>query len=276
MTLADRNLFFKAGIVFCAVCTVVVLIATSPVMPVYAELGENPNRSTELFEGIIINFINVNYYAVHASIAIAVLFSFISTFVIYKYFEQTNAPEILYIAIFSISISFEVFRLIVPLHSIINIPSLYMLIASRIMLFGRYFGIFSIFLAGICAAGFEVDKVHNLILIITVPVLIISIGIPIDSQTWDTSFNMITGLTSMFRLLDIVIFLITVMSFFVAAHIHSSKDYSYIGLGVFLSLIGRNLLLDADNWLSLPIGIVLLTIGMWFTCSKLHKIYLWL
>jgi hypothetical protein len=204
------------------------------------------------------------------------LFSIVGLILIYSFFQQTLSPEILYIAIFTVSFSFEAIRLIIPLHLIYNIPSFYLLLAARILLFTRYFGIFSLFAASICAAGLEIQKKSIIILIIFIASLVIIFSVPIDTQNWDTSLNMVIGYASMFRLIEIVIFLTTIISFFVAVNVRGSRDYAYAGIGVMLAFIGRKLLLHADNWASPVLGIILLSAGTWFVCSRLHKIHLWL
>jgi len=276
MTLSERNTFFKAGIAFCVVSVLLLVAASFLVVPVYQTMEENTRRPSDLIHVIISRFLNVNYIAVHSSVAAAVLFSIIGLILIYSFFEQTPAPEILYIVIFTLSFSFETIRVLLPLHLIFDIPSFYMLMATRVLLFARYFSIFSLFAASVCAAGLEVQKTGNIIIIIFIAVLVIVFSVPIDTQNWDTSLNMIKGNTYMFRLIEVVAFFITVISFFVAANVRGSKDYAYIGIGVMLALLGRGLLLSADNWVTPVLGILLLSAGLWFVCSKLHKIHLWL
>jgi hypothetical protein len=276
MTLTDRNVFFKVGIGISALCTILVLLSCFILMPAYSMMKENDHRPPEFFQVFVSRFLNVNYYAVHTSLVMAVLFSFIMLILIHYYFEQTQVPEIIYIAFFTFSFSFEIFRLIVPLQFNRHIPSLYLLIASRILLFSRYFGIFSLFSASVCAAGFNEDKSRNIIMIIVIAALIITLGVPIDTQIWDTSLNMVNGFTSMFRLIEAVMLITTVTSFLIAVNVQGSKEYAFIGLGALLALVGRNILLGGDNWASPGPGILLLSLGIWFICSKLHKIHLWL
>jgi hypothetical protein len=126
------------------------------------------------------------------------------------------------------------------------------------------------------AAGLEVQKQRNTILIISIAALVISLGIPIDTDTWDANFNMINGYTSMFRLLEAGIFIITVVSFFIGARSRGSGDYIFISAGVVLAFIGRNILLNADTWAGPLPGILLLSAGTWLACTRLHKVYLWL
>nr|AXS01207.1 hypothetical protein [uncultured bacterium] len=102
------------------------------------------------------------------------------------------------------------------------------------------------------------------------------IGVPIDTQSWDTSFNTINGFNNMFRLIEIAAFFAIVISFFIAVHVRGSKEYAYIGIGLTIALAGRYFLLYFDNWAGPVPGILMMSFGMWFVCSKLHRIYLWL
>jgi hypothetical protein len=276
MTLSERNTFFKAGIAFCAVSSLLLLAASFLVVPVYQTMEENTRRPSDLVHVLFSRFLGVNYTAVHSSVAMAVLFSIIGVILIYSFFEQTSAPEILYIVIFTMSFSFETIRVLFPLHLIFDIPSFYLLMASRVLLFVRHFGIFSLFAASVCAAGLEVQRTSTIIMVIFIAALVITFSVPIDTQNWDTSLNMVRGNTYMFRLIEAAVFLTTVISFFVAANVRGSKDYANIGIGIMLALIGRGLLLNADNWAAPVPGILLLSAGIWFVCSKLHKIHLWL
>ncbi|MDR0320613.1 MAG: hypothetical protein LBI28_03850 [Treponema sp.] len=276
MTLLERNAFFKIMIGFCAVCTLLILAVSFLLVPLYPEMEESVRRPASIFQGISGLFLKSNYLAVHAALAVSVLFSFLGIMLIHSSFERTAAPEILYIAIFAISFAFEAIRLILPLHLIYNFPSFYVRLAVRLLLFARFFGIFSLFAAGICAAGLEVQKTRNVIFITIIATLIITMGVPIDVLNWDTGLNMVNGYSSMFRMIEMVIFLTTVISFYIAAKIRGTKEYTYAAVGVLLAWAGRSILLGADNWACPATGILLLSIGTGFLCSKLHKIHLWL
>jgi len=276
MTLSERNFFFKIGIAFCAAIVLLTLAASFLTVPVYSKMEENSRRSTNFFQFLTNRLFKSNYYAVHTSLAAAVLFSFIGMALIQFFFERTSAPEILFIAFFTISFSFEAIRLILPLYLIFNYPSFYLLIAARTLLFARYFSIFSLFTASVYAAGFETQKTRNVILVLFVAVFFVTMGVPIDTQNWDTAFNLFNGYNYMFRLIEVIAFLTTVISFFVAAYIRSSPDYIYVGVGVIIALAGKSILLGTDNWAGPVPGILLLSVGTWFLCSKLHKLHLWL
>jgi len=276
MTLSERNLFFKAGIFFCAAVMLAILAASFIIVPIYPEIEENTRRTGYIFQVISGLILKNDYYAVHSALALAAVFSFIGMILIHAFFERTPAPEILYIAFFTISLSFEALRLLLPLHMVLYFPSIYLRLASRVLLFARLFGLFSLFTAGLYAAGMDVQKNRNAIFIITIAVLAVTRGVPIDSLTWDTGFNLISGYLTMFRVIEILVFIITIASFFIASKIRDTKEYIYVAVGVMLALIGRNILLGTDNWIGAGVGILLLSYGTWFLCLKVHKIHLWL
>jgi len=254
MTLSGRNTFFKIGIFLSAIIILAVIAASFFTVPVY----ESSN------------------YAIHAVLALCALFSFIVIILIHFSFERTPTPEILYIAFFTVSLSFEVCRLFLPLHLVFNFPSSYLRISARVLLFARFFGIFSLFTAGLCAAGLEVQKTRNVIFVLIVATLAVTLGIPIDVYSWDSSFNLEKGYSTLFRVIELLVFVTTVISFFIAAKIRDSKDYINAAVGVMLAMIGRSFLLSTDNWIGVCLGILLLSFGTWYLCSKVHKIHLWL
>ncbi|MCL2186627.1 MAG: hypothetical protein FWB86_12375 [Treponema sp.] len=276
MTLSERNVFFKIGIFFCAAVILLLLAASFMVVPSYSEIEENARRPNYVFQVITGRIMGNNYYAVHTALILAALYSFAGMLLIHSFFERTPTPEILYIAFFTISFSLEALRLFLPLQLLLNFPSFYLRISARVLLFARFFGLFSLFTAGLCASGLDVQNTRISILIITIATLLITLGVPIDAHLWDTGFNLINGYTSIYRWTEILVFITTMISFLVASKVRGSKEYIFVAIGVMLALIGRNILQGTDNWLGAIQGIAFLSFGTWFLCSKVHKIHLWL
>jgi hypothetical protein len=276
MTLSERNTFFKAGIAVCAVLTLLIIAASLLILPVYPDMEENSRRPANFYQFLTGWLFASDYIAVHIDMIMAVVFSLVTMVLIYAFFERTATPEILYISFFVFSLSFEFIRLILPMRLVYDYPSFYLMLAARLLLFARFFGLFSLFTASICATGLEVQKTRNIIMILIVAVLTVTLGIPIDTQNWDTSLKIVNGYNSAFRLIEAVIFIATSAGFFIAVKVRGSDEYKYVGLGVVLALTGRYILLGCDSWAGPVPGILLLAFGTWFICSKLHKIHLWL
>jgi hypothetical protein len=277
MTLSNRNYFFKAGIIFSSAILIGIGAVSNVLLPLYPELiSLAARRSQGILQALTGHFLSPASYAPFATIIIAVAYSLITMILIYYFFEKTQAPEILFIAFFTFSFAFESARLIIPLRSAWELPGVYLIAAYRLLIFGRYFGLFSLFVAGVCASGLEIREPRNVILLILGATLIVALGIPVDSLSWDSTLCLISGYASMFRLVEICITLITMVSFFVSAYIRGAREYVFIGIGALLVSAGRSLLLTADTWATPLPGLAVLIVGTWFICNQLHRVYLWL
>jgi len=277
MTLSGRNNIFKAGIILSFLFLLICISASIKTIPVYPLMETDiTHRPQGMLVAFMEKFFDASLLAVHCGIIVLVLYSFLTIILNYYFFEKTKSPEILFVVFFAASFSIEALRLILPLGRVYDFPALYALAASRVIFFGRFFGIFSLFTASIYGAGYEMQRQRYVIIIITVTSLLIAMGTPIDTQTWDSGLNMVIGYTGIFRLIDAGTFLITAISFFIAAWSRGPRGYVFIGTGSVLVFLGRNILLNADTWAGLPLGLPLLVVGTWLICTNLHRIYLWL
>ena len=276
MTLQDRNILLKTGIVLSFLLVIFSIAASIVLIPVYSSFDmENFRRPAGLFQKISGSRLEPNLLAVHISIIVLAVYSLIALILIFFYFEKTQSPEIPFIAFFVLSLSFESARLIVPLQQLLYIPSFYQLMASRSLIFGRNFGLFSLFAASIYAAGLEAQRQRNIVFISAIAALVIALGTPVDTFTRYTNFEPMTGYASIFQMLNAGILLMTTLGFLISAYLQRSKDFIFISAGAFLVLAGRNFLIMADTWAGLS-GITLLVLGIWVICIYLHKVYLWL
>jgi hypothetical protein len=273
MTLSGRNIIFRIEILLAALGFVFIALTAFTVIPACPAIAGEASRR---IPGIFQRFLEADPYAPFASLAAAAAYALVSLVLIYYFFEKTQAPEILFVTLFALSFSAEGMRIITLLQGTRVIPALYLLMFSRILLFGRLFGLFSLFAASVYAAGLDQQKERDIIFIIAIITLLISLRVPIDVLTWDSSYNMISGYTSLFSMVEIGMFLITVISFFIAAWSRGAAEYVAVAIGSFLTFAGRYLLISADTWLSALLGILLLVAGTRFICTRLHKVYLWL
>ncbi|MDR1863123.1 MAG: hypothetical protein LBQ67_04290 [Treponema sp.] len=277
MTLSIRNNCFKAGITLSSLSFAAVAAVVFVVMPAYpAAADEAVRRSAGMFRGFLEHLAPPAPYAPFASMMGAVLYSLVSIILIYFLFEKTQSQEILFFSFFVLSLTVESFRIIIPLKIVYGFSAVYCVMAARVLVFSRYFGLFSLFASSICAAGLEVQKQRNTVMVAALTALVIAMGIPVDGLSWDSSLIMLTGYTKMFTIVEGSLLFFAVISFFIAAYNRGSRDYIFIGIGTLLVFIGRNILLNADAWLAPLPGLIILATGTWFFCTRLHQIYLWL
>jgi len=277
MTLANRNRCFITGIVFGSLSLIIIIVAAFIILPVYPRAVEESVRcTTGVYQRIAARIFSPAPYAPFASMAGAVVYSLVGIILITYFFQKTKSPEIIFVGFFIISLAFEFIRIIVPLKLIMDLPNIYLTNCSRIIFFGRYFGLFSLFAASIYTAGLEVQKQQYVLLICTAASLILALGVPVDGLAWDSTLIMLNAFTSTFIMIHIGVIVITVASFLVSAHTRGSAEYIYIGIGAFLTFFGRSILLSGDTWASPIPGLFILCLGTWIICTKFHHLYLWL
>jgi hypothetical protein len=277
MTISSRNGFFKVGIILSTVIVGLIALAAVIILPVYPELSsEAVRRPGGIIQALINPFLEPAPYAPFAAMTGAVVYALVTMILIYYFFEKTQSPEILFFAFFALSLAFEGVRAMVPLKEVYNLPGVFLVMASRVLLFGRYFGIFSLFTASVYASGLEMQKQGYVVFILAAATLMIALGVPIDGLSWDSSFAMISGYMGMFRVMELGVIVITMMSFFVSAYSRDSREYRLIGIGSFLVFLGRAMIISADTWVTPLPALGILALGTWFICTRLHRVYLWL
>ena len=277
MTLSVRNNIFRGGIIFAIISLGLIGAGGYFAYPGYpASAASAAMRPGGIIQAIMEKFAEPSPYVPFWTMLGAAVYSLVSIALIYYFFEKTQSPEILFFGFFVISLSFEFARVSIPLKEIFSFPSMYLTAASRVLLFGRYFGLFSLFAASVYAAGLDIQKQQNIFFILILAALIIALNVPVDSLIWDSSLKMLNGYSSMFTMVETGILLVTMLTFFISAYTRGSRAYVFVGIGAFLAYSGRNMLLNSDTWVTPIPGLLILSAGTWFSCARLHKEYLWL
>jgi hypothetical protein len=277
MPLSVRNNFFKAGIFFAILSLCFVAVSgylSFSAFPV--AIATSAMRPQGTIQTLIEGFTEPIGYIPFWSMLGAAAYSLIGITLIYYFFEKTQSPEIFFIGFFVISLAFEFSRITIPLKEVFLFPAMYLVAALRVLLFGRYFGLFSLFTASICAAGLDPQRQQNISVLIVIASLVIALNVPVDSLVWDSAFLLRNSYRSMFFMVEIGILFVTVLTFFVSALTRGFRNYTFIGIGSFLAFAGRNILINSDNLITPIPGFVILAAGTWLICSQLRKVYLWL
>ncbi|MDR0497240.1 MAG: hypothetical protein LBH42_06480 [Treponema sp.] len=277
MTLLARNNCFKAGIILAAFSLCLIAIGGYVSFQVFPEVSASAaQRSRGVLQILVKNHAEPSAYMPFWTMLGAALYSLVSIILIFYFFEKTQSPEILFIALFVISLTFEFARITIPLNRLFSFPLIYLTAASRVLLFGRYFGVLSLFAASVYAAGLDAQKQQNIFLMLVLAALVISLNIPIDSMVWDSTLTLQSGYGSMFSMVELGLLVITMFTFIVSAYTRGSRNYIFIGIGTLLIFAGRNILLHSDTWITPIPGLIILAVGTWYVCSRLHLEYLWL
>jgi hypothetical protein len=276
MTLSARNNYFKAGIALSFVSLALGLALSFATFPAYPQAGAAAVRTTGIFQSLVSRFFQPQAYVPLATMTGAALYAFVSLILIYYFFEKTQSPEILFFALFVSAFAFEGLRVLTPLRDVYDLPSFYPVLGARILLFARFFGIFSLFAASVYAAGLGEQKQGTIVFVTAIAALVVALGSPIDGLAWDSSLMLLYGYPSLLKMVEAGAMLITMISFFISAWSRGSREYVFIGIGSFLVFWGRAMLLASDTWITPLPALLLLAGGTWINCVQLHHVYLWL
>ncbi|MDR2661787.1 MAG: hypothetical protein LBC31_02180 [Treponema sp.] len=277
MTLAQRNRYFKGGIILSSLCFLTLASFAGKLLPFYPDLSAAAlHRSGGAFQALAAKFFDPSPYAPFVTMTLAVIYSLSASILIFVFFEKTQSPEILFFGLFALSFVFEIFRIMPPLQRLYGFPSVLLVWGARMLIFGRLLGVISLFASSVYAAGLETQKQGRVVITMVMAILVISIRIPVNGLAWDSSFTMIFAYGSMFRFAEDALLVITVVSFLVSAYTRGNGEYLLIALGVFLAALGRGLVIGADTWITPLPGSIMLIAGTWIVTARLHQVYLWL
>jgi len=277
MTLSTRNIIFRGGIFIAALSLILVAVGGYFTYRAFPDLvASTALRPSGIVQKLVSGFAKPSSYIPLWTMLGAVAYSFISIILIYHFFEKTQSPEILFIGFFVISLTFEFARLIIPLKAVFPLPPFFLIAAARVLFFGRYFGLFSLFASGVYAAGLDAQKQQSFLLMLILAAMIIAINVPMDTFVWDSTFMVWSGYKFMFSVVDATVLALTIASFLISAFTRGSKSYVFIGIGVLLAFAGRSILINSDTLITVVPGLIILSAGTWCICARLHLVYLWL
>ena len=277
MTLAQRNWFFKAGIFLSSCCVFLLLALTGKLLPLLPEYCE---AAISRPEGIFLYFAEGSFNSVplipFITLFTAVFYTLFVSIAVFVSFEKTQTSEILFFGLFALSFMFEILRILIPLKGLYEFSPVVLIVGTRILIFARLFGSLSLFTSGIYAAGLDMQMQGRVIIGIIIAILMISFKLPVNGFSWDTSFTMLFAYSSMLRLAENVLIVITGISFLIADYNRGTAEYRFVALGSLLVFLGRSLPLRADTWLTPIPAVVMLIAGTWLITARLRQVYLWL
>ena len=277
MTAAQRNLYFKGAVLVSAACLAALGFLAGTLAPLYPGVqAEALHRAPGLLQALAARFAAVSAPVPLVSVIVSVVYALAASALVFYFFEKTLAPEILFFDLFALSFVFEAVRVMPPLGRMHPLPSVILVLGGRLLIFGRFFGVLSLFASSVYAAGLDIQKQGQIIAAMIIAVLVVALRVPVNSQSWDSTMTMLSAYAPMFRFAQDALIGITVLGFLVAAQVRGTGEYLYVALGAFLAFLGRDLLIGADTWVTLVPGALALAGGTWFITVRLHRVYLWL
>lgn len=192
-----------------------------------------------------------------------------------RQFRRSVLGESFFFTIFLVSLAFEALVLLQLVVLGLDKSPYFGTIVTRAVIFGRLVGVFSLFASGLFAAGIQYKKFGVYTGVEFLLSLIFSASIAVDSSV--LQMNLLNQIGNMMEL-HIALWVIQafgVLNFFWAGFSLNNRDYSYMGIGLIVLILGKELLFVYSAPIIIPIGFVLLVLGIVFFGNRLQAVYLW-
>jgi len=277
MTLSTRNKLILFGILFILICYLFIGFLLPDILKgTVPAMQKASSRPASGIASLGVRFFKMSVYTPLVSSFSLSLISLISLILVYFFFEKTHVPEVLCTVLFLFSLSLELSRCVVPLVIDQNLSYSYITLATRIVLAGRLGGSIFLFLAGLYAAGLNFPRYSNIIFLSLALMMPIISTIPINSSLWDTTLMGFSKYGSYFMVIELVLVLLTALSFIIAVTNRGSRLFIKAAIAVVLLYFGREFCVFSDTWVTLLVGLPLFGSGLYMLLSTYHVYYRWL
>jgi hypothetical protein len=275
MTIADRNrvltLSLALEIAMASLCAAAA--ALSPGLPAsrFAELVVTPEYS---WEPRILHFLSINVRVIAIAGALGAWGALCGAWVL-RAFRKTTSYEILFFALFACSLAFDALRSLIVLSIGLDSPSAYAALLCRFVYFGRWAGNLSLFAASLYSVGMKHEKAGRDIAVVLFLSVILATLMPINSGFLMESFLFRPGYASILRFAWVSVSALCLVNYLFAAYLKGSRDYTLMGLGVLLAMLGRDILFFMTDPLLCAIGLVSLSSGGMLFIRRCFRLALW-
>ncbi len=267
MTITLRNNILRAGLAFTVVlflgsaCTVALLELDSVLSGQLSDMLRSQGN-----------------YAALVSLSEAfffLLFSILAGVLLQVFFRKTTSSEMFYFIFFIISLSMEAARVAQIYVQVANLPPYYAVVLTRAIYFGRFFGVFCLFSAGLYATGIDYQRFEIVLGIALLIAFTLSFSIPVSSETTFPDLVNRLGGSAQVILALFALQLFSVLNFVLASVLKRSRDYLIMAFGLLFAVVGLDLLYFTDAVVPAAAGAFLLSAGTVLFANRTHEVYLW-
>lgn len=253
--------------------TILVLMAFFTGLQIYNQQITFPQlqETSSIFSKFF--FLSPNVYAIISSVLILLIYVTFSLFYITVHFEKTQSSEIIYFALFLVSLLFEFARLFIPFLNLWSSCSQIVTILSRIVLFGRTLAPLSLLFIAIQNLPEQRQNVERNLTILIVGSAIFSTLLPINTQKMTLNAHLLFGFQYQIYYSWLVFTIITFVSLIQTDYSENTK--SKMPLGFILLAFGYKILFNTTRLFLVVLGTIFLLVGTAIFLKELHKKYLW-
>ena len=214
-----------------------------------------------------------NPYIVIASLYYQIMYVSVSSMILFRSFEKTQASDIVYFYLFLVACLVDSFRLLIPLMNISETYSNLLIFCGNATLFARLMIPLSLLCTTILGTVEQRQEIEKNIFIITLISIFFAQTIPLNTAVTCPNYSVDYAFKKTISIASLIIIAASVVYLFKENqnHMYSQKTT----LGFTLLTIGIYMLFEATNFLKFSFASVFLSVGTFFYLKELHNQYLW-
>jgi hypothetical protein len=188
---------------------------------------------------------------------------------------KTASAELFFYAVWAFCLGFEALRFLSLGFMIHNASLGTTVLLTRLVMFGRYFGLLNLFMGSILAVGFKQERMSGVLSAAFLLALFFSSVQPVNSGVPAPDFLIDRGFGFLMSLFDSSLIAMTLVNYVVAWRMNRDTAFLASGAGLALSVLAALLLRsNYSPWLLLP-ATGFLVAGAWLHIKSMNGYYLW-
>lgn len=212
-------------------------------------------------------------YLVIFSLYFQIVYVSVTSMILYRSFEKTQASDIVYFYLFLVACLIDSFRLWIPLLDISETYSNLLFFCGNATLFAKIMIPLSLLCTTILGTVEQRQDIEKNIFIIVLTSFFFAVLIPLNTAVTNSNFSVDYGFKLTIKITSIVLIGASVLGLFIDNKNHMRKQYTTIGFG--LIAIGINILYYSTNFLILIFAMASLSVGNFLYLKYLHNQYMW-
>ncbi|MBN1697164.1 MAG: hypothetical protein JW881_06600 [Spirochaetales bacterium] len=276
MLVGARNNILLSGILVSLVCMIGFVLILAGLLSGEYHIDDTTFNTYQywwfMYEGVHQN--NYHYVFVIIGLSLLLVFSFSMSIIFRSLFKRIASAEVFFFSLFICSLSIESLRLLSLFFHLVWNFNLTGLITSRIVYFGRFFGLLCFFFSSLYSIEVKYQKYGNLLGGAVILSIIIAYIVPFDTSEFLSTFLYKLGDESGVCMIYSGLSIIIVINFIVATIIRQ-KRFLGIVVASLLILAGYTALLFISGPLPLVLEFLALLGGTILFYVQMGKIYFW-
>ena len=189
-------------------------------------------------------------------------------------FEKTSSAEIFFYSFFLVSLSFETLKMTQVLLMVQAKPFVFNVLLTRIIFFGRFFGLLCLFFSGMFSSWLQYQRIGLVLSVSLLTPVALALVIPISTDVGrDLLFTF--GIRREIGVTFYALEAFAVLNYIISGVLLNNREYIWMSTGILMILIGREFLFQGSGLTIALFGAALLTGGSLLFGKKAHNVYLW-